>query len=118
MKKDDMYRYCIQFAGKTGAEKRAGEFLEMLGRRKSSVIITALNEYLDRHPEAMDSESGSHIIVSSVDMAQLETRIKQMIDDRLASINYETRTSNSENASIEKVRQEVMDMLVDLDLFL
>ena len=54
MKDGSFYRYNIKFPGKTELEIRAGEFLETLGRKKSSVIITALNEYLDHHPELSD----------------------------------------------------------------
>ena len=117
MKKDNMYRYCIQFTGKTGAEKRAGEFLEMLGRRKSSVIITALNEYLDRNPDAMSSGTQSHIKVSSVDMTQLESRIRQMIEERLAGIDLGVASSQREKESVQEVSQDIMDMLGDLELF-
>ena len=53
MKDGRIYRYNIQFPGKTDLEVRAGEFLETLGRRKSAVIIAALNEYLDHHPELL-----------------------------------------------------------------
>lgn len=112
-----MYRYCIQFTGKTGAEKRAGEFLEMLGRRKSAVIITALNEYLDRNPDAMTSDTQSHIKVSSVDMTQLETRIQEMIEERLAGIDLGMSAYQKENASVQEVSQDIMDMLGDLELF-
>ena len=48
MKDGSLYRYNIQFPGKTDLEIRAGEFLETLGRKKSTVIIAALNEYLDQ----------------------------------------------------------------------
>lgn len=112
-----MYRYCIQFTGKTGAEKRAGEFLEMLGRRKSAVIITALNEYLDRNPDAMAPGSQSHIKVSSVDITELETRIRQMIEERLAGIDLRGLISQNAHASAQEVSQDIMDMLGDLELF-
>lgn len=112
-----MYRYCIQFTGKTGAEKRAGEFLEMLGRRKSAVIITALNEYLDRNPDAMAPGSLSHIKVSSVDITELETRIRQMIEERLACTDLGAPVSQKEYAPAQEVSQDIMDMLGELELF-
>jgi hypothetical protein len=51
-----MYRYCIQFRAHTDSEIRAGELLEKLGRKKSAVIIAALLEYMDNHPELMDGD--------------------------------------------------------------
>ena len=51
MIKDGKYRYTIQFGMKTEEEQRAGELLENMGNKKSPVIVAALNEYLERHPE-------------------------------------------------------------------
>ena len=51
MKKEKVYRYSLQFPGKTEEQMRAGELLEQLGSRKSRFIIRAINEYMDAHPD-------------------------------------------------------------------
>ena len=118
MKDGNSYRYNIQFPGKTDLEIRAGEFLETLGRRKSTVIIAAMNEYLDHHPELSD---GSHPIVniSSLSFQELEIKIQAMIEDRLAGIDVPTVSASPYGlaSSAEAVNKDIMDMISDLDLF-
>lgn len=118
MKDGSSYRYNIQFPGKTDLEIRAGEFLETLGRKKSAVIISALNEYLDHHPELSD---GSHPIVniSSLSLQELESKIQAMIEDRLAGIEVPPVSASPSDlaSSTEAVSKDIIDMISDLDLF-
>ena len=118
MKDGSSYRYNIQFPGKTELEIRAGEFLETLGRKKSSVIITALNEYLDHHPELSDG-SHIHINISSLSIPELERKIQSMIEERLARIDLSAVPSPSTRFkdSSETVSKDIMEMISDLDLF-
>lgn len=118
MKDGSFYRYNIQFPGKTDLEKRAGEFLETLGRKKSSVIITALNEYLDHHPELSDS-SHPQINISSLSLSELESRIRSMIDERLANSHSVPMQalSQKQGSDSEDISQEIIDMISDLELF-
>ena len=57
MKKDGRYRYTLQFGMESEEQIRAGELLEKLGNGKSTIIVAALNEYLDSHP-ACPADSG------------------------------------------------------------
>ena len=118
MKQNGMYRYCIQFRAHTESEIRAGEMLEKLGRKKSAVIITALNEYLDHHPELSD---GSHtqINISSLSLPELELRIRTIIDERLANNHSVSMQALSQNQipNSEDISQEIIDMIGDLELF-
>ena len=118
MKDGSSYRYNIQFPGRTDLEIRAGEFLETLGRKKSAVIISALNEYLDHHPELSD---GSHPIVSisSISLKELEIKMKAMIDERMARIDVPAVSVSPSGLTVsaEAVSKDVMEMIGDLDLF-
>ena len=119
MKDGSSYRYNIQFPGRTDLEIRAGEFLETLGRKKSAVIISALNEYLDHHPELSD---GSHPIVnvSSLSLPELETKIQSMIEEKLAGIKapaISTSSADSTTGAADAVSKDIMEMINDLDLF-
>ena len=119
MKDGSYYRYNIKFPGKTDLEIRAGEFLETLGRKKSTVIITALNEYLDHHPELSDG-SHPHINISSLSLPELEHKIQSMIEERLAGIDLSAAPSSSAcfEGSAETVSKDIMEMISDLDLFI
>ena len=119
MKDGSSYRYNIQFPGKTDLEIRAGEFLETLGRKKSAVIISALNEYLDHHPELSD---GSHPIVSisSISLQELEIKMKAMIDERMARIDVPAVSVSPSGLTVsaEAISKDIMEMIGDLDLHL
>ena len=51
MIKDGKYRFTLQFGMTTDEEQRAGDLLEQLGKKKSPVVVAALNEYMVAHPE-------------------------------------------------------------------
>ena len=51
MKRDGVYRFNLQFPADTQEHIRVGEVLERLGKRKSSLVVAALGEYLDRHAQ-------------------------------------------------------------------
>ena len=118
MKDGSSYRYNIQFPGKTDLEIRAGEFLETLGRKKSAVIISALNEYLDHHPELSD---GSHPIVNicSLCLQELAIKMQAMIEERLAGIDVPAVSASPSGLAVsaEAVSKDIMEMIGDLDLF-
>lgn len=45
------YRFSLQFGADTESKIRIGELLEKLGNKKSALIVPALIEYLEKHPE-------------------------------------------------------------------
>ncbi len=116
MKRDGMYRYCIQFNAQTEAEIRVGELLEKLGRKKSAVIITALLEYMDNHPE-LESGDHRHLKVSTISISSLEEHISRIIEERLSGIDLTSVSSAGPAAQAKEVSQDIVDMLGDLDLF-
>ena len=119
MIKDGKYRYTLQFGMETEEERQAGNFLERLGNRKSPVIIAALNEYLQHHPELKDGKTAVQFQISGIDPRVLETKIRQLIEERLGSgtpVTVETETNMPETA--KQVSDDILDMLGDLDCFL
>ena len=59
MRKDGKYRFTLQFSADNEDQIRVGELLENLGNRKSTVIISALSDYIDTHPELQSGYSCS-----------------------------------------------------------
>ena len=53
MIKDGKFRFTLQFGMNTQEELQAGKLLEQLGKRKSPIVVAALNEYLANHPELL-----------------------------------------------------------------
>lgn len=118
MKNENQYRFNLQFTAHTDDEIRVGEFLSSLGRRKSSIIIAAVIEYLDNHPD-FSSES-SRIRVSTVSAEQLEAKIRTIIDEKLSVLPADNISKVKPVAEPEEIgcdNSDIMDMLDDLELF-
>lgn len=116
MKQDGMYRYCIQFRAHTESEIRAGELLEKLGRKKSAVIIAALLEYMENHPELSDGDQG-YVTVNTVSLGALEAYISGLIEEKLRGIEHPPPGESIPPEQAEEVSQDILDMLDDLNLF-
>ena len=118
MVKDGKYRYTLQFGMDTEEERRAGEFLERLGYRKSPFIVAAINECLDNHPELGSDQSKVQFTISSVDPKKLETKIRQIVEEYLGADPIHRHAENCTLDSAEQVSNDILDMLSDLDVFL
>lgn len=118
MIRDGKYRYTIQFGMETEAEKQAGTFLERLGNRKSPVIIAAINEYLQNHPELSSSQGNVQFNISGVDPRMLEIKIRKLIEERLGSgVPLPAQEDQNTPATAKQVSNDILDMLSDLDCF-
>lgn len=118
MKNENQYRFNLQFTAHSDDEIRVGEFLSSLGRRKSSIIIAAVIEYLDNHPD-FSSES-NRIRVSTVSAEQLEAKIRTIIDEKLSVLPADNISKVKQVAEPEEIacdNSDIMDMLDDLELF-
>ena len=118
MIRDGKFRYTIQFGMDTEAEKQAGSFLERLGNRKSPVIIAAINEYLQNHPELSTSQGSVQVNISGVDPRMLEIKIRKLIEEHLGSgVPLPAQEDQNTPATAKQVSNDILDMLGDLDCF-
>ena len=116
MKKDGKYRYSLQFGMSSEEEIRAGELLESLGNKKSKVLIVALNEYVTNHPELESERCELRVSCQSIPMELLETKIRELVEERLGSVSTSSQTTISALEQVEHVSQNIEDMLGDLKL--
>lgn len=117
MKKDGKYRYSLQFGMSSEEEIRAGELLESLGNKKSKVLIAALNEYVTNHPELESERCELRVSYQSIPMELLETKIRQLVEERLGSVTTFPQTNTAVPEQVEHVSKDIVDMLGDLELF-
>ena len=117
MKKDGKYRYSLQFGMSSEEEIRAGELLESLGNKKSKVLIAALNEYVTNHPELESERCELRVSYQSIPMELLETKIRQLVEERLGIVATSSQTTIMDPEHVEHVSQDIVDMLDDLELF-
>lgn len=120
MKKNGKYRFTLQFGMDSDEEIRAGELLERLGNRKSVVIVAALCEYMEAHPEMFAEEYKIKVSVSEMRDEKLEEMIWRIVEERLGAITeslampaVEPDTESPEWTD----NSEILGMLDDLDLF-
>lgn len=116
MIKDGKYRYTLQFGMASVEEQRAGEILENMGNKKSPVIVAALNEYLDRHPELLSGKAVIQYRISTLPPDQLKETIRQLIEEYLGSGVPLQRQADSTKDNTQ-VNNDILDMLSDLDCF-
>jgi len=117
MIKDGKYRYTLQFGMESVEEQRAGELLENMGNKKSPVIVAALNEYLDRHPELLTGKTVIQYRLSTVPPEQLKETIRQLIEERLGTGIPVQSQPGTTPEDTKQVSSDILDMLSDLDCF-
>ena len=134
MKKDGLYRYSLQFPDDSEKRIRAGELLEKLGNKKSAVIVAALNEYLDNHPEF--ETQGLRIRIeqeNGISLDKLERLIRTLIQEQLQHNTTEpplkvqtveesglipsSEGERSNDDMPEALKEDIAQMLANLDMF-
>ena len=104
MKLDGKYRFTLQFPADTERRIRAGELLEQLGNRKSAVVVAALCEYADRHPELLTEYAASR--------AALEELVRKLVSEHLAKGSAVAGQNNAYTLD-----DDIARMLGNLDVF-
>lgn len=133
MKKDGLYRYSLQFPDDSEKRIRAGELLEKLGNKKSAVIVAALNEYLDNHPEF--ETQGLRIRIeqeNGISRDKLERLIRTLIQEQLqhttepplnvqvvekSGLIPSSEGERSKEEMPEALKEDIAQMLANLDMF-
>jgi len=114
MRTDKGYRYTLQFPAYTIDQQRAGEFLERVGSRKSCVIVRALTDYLQQHPDLLEAGGTIHVDAAA---GLSKEEIRAIIREELARGNY--APPSGEPGVLASADQEsiVASMLDNLGLF-
>lgn len=116
MKRDGVYRFNLQFPADTQEHIRVGEVLERLGKRKSSLVVAALGEYLDRHPQWETSEVRVKIEQqSAMSREKLEELVRELVEEKLASLPVSSQEADP--AVEEELDSDISQMLENLELF-
>lgn len=117
MLKDGKYRFSLQFGADCPEQARVGAFLEKLGNRKSHVIVEAVTEYLENHPELEASRPKIEVKRStSLDREAVEALIRSILQENPGGLLPRQETpAEPHPAALEA---DVAQMLDNLDLFL
>lgn len=119
MKKNGKYRFTLQFPADTDERIRVGELLEKLGNRKSLIIIAAVCEYLNAHPELHTQYGKIKIcLTSAFDPARIEQLVRSLIEEHLSTHQMPgTQTMNEMQESAMVLQEDIVQMLGNLDMF-
>ena len=113
MKCDGKYRFTLQFPADTERRIRAGELLEQLGNRKSAVVVAALCEYADQHPELLTRPVRAKIQTEyAASRAALEELVRKLVSEQLAK-----RSAVAEQNNAYTLDDDIARMLGNLDVF-
>jgi hypothetical protein len=122
MKKEKVYRYSLQFPGKTEEQVRVGELLEQLGSRKSRFLIRAVSDFIDSHPEEVAMYTFARSLPAPTPTYSRE-ELRSLLIELLAEHGFTEKTPSfhesppaAEPSGDTDVN--VDDMLSNLDIFL
>ncbi len=101
----------------TEEEKRAGQLMEVLGNRKSRIVVAALNEYLDNHPDLLSGEHKIQFQLKAVPQDQLEACVRRIVAEHLGSGFPVEKTVDPVRLEPSTVSNDILEMLNDLDCF-
>lgn len=116
MIKDGKYRFTLQFGMDTEEEKRAGGFLEKIGKRKSPILVAAVNEYLDNHPNLLSGEHKIQFQIKGIPQEQLEECVRRIVAEHLGPAAASVSPASTQEDS-KQVSDDILEMLNDLDCF-
>ena len=115
MKKDGKYRFSLQFGSDSEKQVRAGEFLERLGKKKSIVVVEALNDYLLAHPELQEVR-GRKIEVKvsgGYDRHKIEQIIRSIVEEKIAGLCVPAANSQPIDSKATALQEELPETMED-----
>ncbi|MCQ2443045.1 MAG: hypothetical protein MJ077_08065 [Oscillospiraceae bacterium] len=119
MKKNGKYQYTIQFSASAPENQRVGEFLERMGNKKSRVIIAALLEFLNAHPEIIPADSSTIEIRVDAPVSDndLESMVRRIVGEQLASSPAPNEQAGTASPPDEVSTEALNTLLDNLELF-
>lgn len=118
MKTSDGYRFNLQFKNLSDAQRQVGDFLEWQGNKKSEIIVTAMVEFLQAHPELLNADNPVKVITTyGFSEETLNQRIEAMVRKVAGQI---TATPEKIEAAISSkiTKDNALDILMDgLEMF-
>lgn len=97
-------------------EIAAGELLERVKHNKSAIVVTALNEYMQHHPE-LQEECSIHLHYNGPKGKDLEQIVRNLIQEHLGKVSLTQAVIETPKETEDQVSSDIMDMLDDLDMF-
>lgn len=122
MRTDDGYRFSLGWSSNSVERHAVGELLETLNNRKSDLVVQAVWEYIQMHPEVVQPDSKVVIKVHSTPTdEQMLAKIKRMVEESMQKILDNTKITGVQTQlsmqQEELSEEDLDDMLTNLDIF-
>ena len=122
MRTNDGYRFSLGWSSCSVEKRAVGELLEALSNRKSDLVVQAVWEYMQAHPEVTQPDAKVVIKVHSTPTdEQMLEKIKRMIEDSLQQKLGHMKVSSTPDSVPEQpeglTEEDLDDMLTNLDIF-
>ena len=117
MQTEKGYRFTLQFPNLTEQQITVGELLERSGSKKSRLVVEAVAEYIQRHPETMMTPEGIiNIEVKSappvIPKKEIEDICKAMIE-KILSERGDIINAYTSAESVDTALSSMLDNLGD-----
>ena len=123
LRRDDRFRFSLQWRADTEEKARVGALIEQLGNKKSDFIVMAVMDYLQRHPD-MDIP-GAKIKITYQPLHTKEQLLAMVRDIVKTSVGEflsgntvaSTQRSQSPEMPLGPSEQDIDAMVASLKLF-
>jgi len=123
LRRNDKFRFSLQWSADTQERLQAGDLLERLGNKKSDFIVMAVTDYVQRHPDIALPGSKVKITLQATqtreqtlemvrDMAK--AALEELLADRSIVLAADSRQSDEDPGPSEK---DLDAMLAGLNFF-
>lgn len=122
MRTDDGYRFSLGWSNSSTEKRTVGELLEALNNRKSDLVVQAVWEYIQAHPEIVQPDTKVVISVHSTPTdEQMLAKIQRMVEDsvqkKLEGIKLIGNPEQAQDLPDGPSETDLDDMLANLDIF-
>ena len=123
MRRDDRFRFSLQWSADTEEKARVGTLLERMGNKKSDFIVMAVVDYLERHPEMEIPGSKIKITYHPLHTKdQLLSMIRDMVKSSMSEFMEGKTVIPAEDSQLSEIpsgpsEQDIDAMVASLKLF-
>lgn len=123
LRRDDRFRFSLQWSADTEEKAKVGALLERLGNKKSDFIVLAVVEYLQRHPEMEIPGAKIKITYQPLHtkeqlLAMVRDMVKTSVGEFLSGNTVaSTQSSQPPEMSLGPSEQDIDAMVASLKLF-
>lgn len=92
-----VYRFNLSFIASDDKTREIGDYLEGLGRKKSTIVVAALKEYLDNHNE-------DAILTAKPNVSVLRKIVREIVEQTVSEMQSDNKLNTNKKISDSPVK--------------